>query len=189
MGYTGYEVVLQYVPWLAVPAIALVVLLIVRKMVRRSVNRNVRAQGIMSGMSMMDLDQMRRQGQLSDEEYKRVRQTLARKELERSRQRAQSGDPRDILAQIELNPDSARQFITPEPDPVATKPPAPAPPEEAADDLVLEFPTAAPPQAARPKPASAPRPAQANPPRDIDILLKKGIISREEYDRLRKFVE
>jgi uncharacterized protein YutE (UPF0331/DUF86 family) len=183
----GYEIVYQYLPWIGLPLLGIVVLMIVRKMYKSSVNRKLRSMGMASGMSMMDIDQMAKKGMISPEEYRRIRHSLARHELDRTQQKLQSERERALIAQAEFDPEAARLLLAQNNPPAKPRPAIKHSAPQTAPGGSSPGARLSPPPLGPPIGAPTGPPA-GTPPRDIDILLKKGIITGEEYERMKKFI-
>lgn len=203
--------------WSLLMTVGIIALFFMRLYLRSSVNKKVRSIKGSPAMSMMDIDQMRKRGLVNDEEFKSIRHALAEREVHTERRRKQTERERAILAEVEHDPDAARKLLAPElqtahretrvapappPEPQAT-PAAQRPgrlqasptwPATPAGALSGNNNAAA--RVARPASSAAPEPAAApsnggngDKPGDLDVLLDKGAITLEEYDRLRAFFQ
>lgn len=194
------EAVLNYLPYGIGLTVALVGLFILRLIFRSIINRRVRAIKDDPAMSMMDIDRMRKRGLVDETEYRAIRRALAESEIDKERRRQQAERDKLILAQVEHDPEAAKLLLSPE----YQSPPAAPPPHPVAAPAVKGLaprPALAATGAPR-SPRSAPQPVSAvpapqaqpsaAPPRrlsDLDVLLEKGAITLEEYDRLRAFMD
>lgn len=137
----GIGIVAEYLPYF-IGAGVLIVLLIVATFILRAWSRSrVASIGASGGgaMGFGDIDAMLRKGLISKEEHARIRNRLATREVERSRQQESADRDRILIAQIERDPSVARELLPPE--------------------------------------ANA---------RDIDRMLEMGMITREQYEKLRR---
>lgn len=187
--------VMNYVPWGIGLTLALAGLFVARLIFRSLINRRVRSIKDAPAMSMMDIETMRKRGLVDETEFRAIRRALAESEIAKERRRLQAERDKFILAQIETDPEAARLLLPPELQGAGGEPqPAAAPARQAAARSMISaaavatraIPPAAPPQK---KPQSAPL---AAPPRrlgELDVLLEKGAITLEEYDRLRAFMD
>lgn len=194
-------------------AIALAALVIVKIGWKGIVTRSVRSQQAQSGMDFGTLDKMKGAGAISDEEAKKIRQAMARQMLQHTEEERRALEERSILAQAAYDPDAARALLpeqyrdknnTPAPAGDARKKPEPAPEPEPeiklerpsdlgifatpADDAPRPAPSATTPlfnketpETARQKPHQKPQPKG-----ELEILLEKGVLTREQYDALKK---
>jgi hypothetical protein len=226
---------------------AIVFIFVGRLVLRSMVNKRVHGVS-MIGMTFGDIERMKKEGLISEAEYKEIRHKMAKRELEAQTQEKKKLQAGQILAAIEADPSLATTLLPPGSErakaalanrseaPLPSPPPAiqqqrtanrseivdleHSVPPEAATSPVIESdledeeydtdplrtmqsppsPTArAPqiqtpaPQRTQPQPARPPsRPASAAGPKkqlDIDSLLAKGLISKDEYDRLAELIE
>ncbi len=171
----------------AVMGTVAVIALIIFAYILHSLSRRG-SSGLPGSMSFMDVEQMRKKGLISEQEYKHIRSKLAQRELERSKDQERIEKERGIIAQVEQNPALAHTLLTHEElEKVRAR--------EAQKGMQRPGGQAQP--AAAPS-MNMPRVAQARmeettegekKKREIDILLEKGAITRDEYDRLKKFFE
>lgn len=96
--------------WALSVTLGLAGLFIVRLYMRAKLKKEMMAREAMS-MSMMDIDTMRKRGLVSEAEYKAIRHALAEREVDKERRRKQAERERAILAQVESDPDAARQLL------------------------------------------------------------------------------
>jgi uncharacterized membrane protein len=125
----------------AVGAIFVAILLIIFTFIwRRIVAGRVRSQTTIPGMDFTDVERMRKEGLVNEEEYKTIKRKVAERTLAETRKDRQSAEDEMILRQAAVNPDAVRQFVAPETD------------EGEAET-------------ARPAPATRPAPGRSAPPR------------------------
>ncbi|MEN6626430.1 MAG: hypothetical protein ABFD69_09405 [Candidatus Sumerlaeia bacterium] len=219
----GIDYLTQWIPYV-IGAVVLVIAFTV--LWGPIVKRNVRQQTF-TGITVQDIDKMRREGLISEDEYKLIKHKAAERELDSMRQQTNADRERQILAEAVINPEAARKLLPPDAAP-ETKPrplqqPAPAPPAPAAPesapapqatsdlfnwgdplagiDIVKEAPAppdggvtrphpgkikVPPPQGFAPAPQAAPAPEPAG---ELEILLQKGAITREDYERLKSLIK
>lgn len=148
---------------------ALFVLFIVILVVRYIAERRVRSTYREAGIRHEDLDRMERTGLLSDEERARVREAVAR----HAREEAEAALAARAAARKKKTNAGAAEAL------LAREIPLPETPS----------PAARPPRASAPSPPGPPPPGPPPAPRpgalDIEALLERGLITREEYERLR----
>src|SRR5262245_33308331 len=115
---TGFDKVFgklgSSLPWLIVATLILIFLIILMFLWRAISKNKRRLGGFESAMKFQDLDAMRKKGLLTDEEYKNVRQSLAKRELERGSTEANAERTRKLMMEVAVNPEAARKFLTPE---------------------------------------------------------------------------
>ncbi|MCE5228971.1 hypothetical protein LLG95_05165 [bacterium] len=209
----GYDYMMRLLPWAMVGTVVGVLLIIVAKIMGKSVER--RSREPFTGMTVQDIDKMRRDGVISEEEYKKIRHKAAERELESMRQQNEAEQDRLILAEVELNPDAARKLLKPEQFaqqiPAPIKPPAAQQPDISAFDWGDPLATAEPPDAVarasarddqpvspeakstvtHPQPGKIRippphlEPKKEEPAGELELLLQKGAITREDYDRFK----
>ena len=208
----GIDSYYRLIPWALLGTSALIALMIFWKIWKRTVSRKVRSIEDGSAMSMMDVDTLRKRGLISEEEYRRIRSTLASREVERTQKRQRQVKEQMLLSQVEKNPLAAYQLLD------LDGPAAPEPPAPQSRPAASPNPASAPsPVEPRPRPAASAPPSMNMPrvvqarnearraqagstspnapqeasakPRDLDLLLEKGAITPEEYQRLKKFFE
>lgn len=203
-------------PWVAGVTIGLIVLLILKFFLRSSVSHKVRSIKDGPAMSMMDIDQMRKRGLVSEEEYRAIRHSLAGGEVERERRRLQAEREKTILAQVEKDPEAARLLLqtgqqetpakpAPKAQPAPQRPqqaqpqprpqqpqPRPQPQAQPGDPLAgvqpgdpLTHPTRIVQRPAAPQPQPQPALQPKNQTSELDLLLQQGVISPEQYQRLK----
>jgi len=192
----GNQGFLENLPYVILVTVALIGLLIFRVVWKSMVTRKVRRLGLDSGMSMMEIDRMRKKGIIDETEYRRIRSALAHHEVARNEDQQRIAKERAIIAQIEANPELARELIEPRPGerprpPLNSAPPSPPQPGRPGALAEPSYPVGDPGQwpdpLARTPPPQAPAPPSK--PSDLDLLLAKGAISKEEYARLKKLTE
>jgi uncharacterized membrane protein len=205
-GFSQYLV--EFMPYIigsAVLIIAFIVFLNLYKPFARNKIKNIKT----SGMTFMDIEQMRKAGLLSEEEYRNVRRKVGERELADARRKATLEEQAAILERARLDPDAARELLTPAELAIAQARRAAAEAGEAEPagaarppKLEPERPVLRPPRPSMKMPRvleerrlaqaenqSAPASGEARKAGELEILLKKGAISREEYDRLKKYVK
>jgi len=136
---------------------AVIFLMLLRKIMRSRAPR-----GALPGLDLGSVEDMRRKGLVSEEEARRIRGVVVKQTLQREELKAASGEgggSLDLAVALAL----------------ADKPAAPPRPSR----------TPAEPAAAAPTPASGTGAPKAKP-LDLDQLLERGLITREEYDRLTR---
>lgn len=178
----GGDYLLRVVPWVIGVSVLFILLFLSMKIWRAVFGSKVRSIGFETGMKFQDLDTMRKKGLLSEEEYQRARHSLARHETERTANEREMARTAQLMQEVAVNPEAARKFLTDEP---ATAPTAGAMPR--APQPAMNNPRVV--QARNAARTAPPEATTLNKPRDIDLLLEKGAITQEEYDRLRKFFE
>ena len=146
-----------------------------------------RRAGGRSGFSMdadfhvQDVDALARRGVLTPDERRRVMQAVARREMTREENAKHAGDDRELMSLLQSDPEAARDLLakrerqsTPKTPPLTPSPtnktPGPSSPTPRKD-------------APKSREGAAPK------SRELDILLEKGAISREDYDRLTRALE
>ncbi|MFH0794919.1 MAG: hypothetical protein V2A74_12910 [bacterium] len=171
---------------------AIIVLFIVSKWIKAGVTRRVTRLSVF-GMGFDDLEHMKRSGLISEDEIKMVRRRMSERILEAAKE-DKVGDKNRFLAE-QLAQQLAAGSSAPGSDNQApwTRPRGPVPP-----DLVPSqggSPTHAPPQtpvvphSSKVKSDLSSGKSSGAKPVDLDSLRQKGIISDEEYQRLRDFFE
>ena len=105
---------LDIMPWVLGVTISLMVLFIFWKFWRKVSDRKVRRTGQISGMQFQDIDRMKKQGVISEEEYRSIRRAMANREVQGMAERKKLEEEQQILERAEINPDALRQLLTPE---------------------------------------------------------------------------
>lgn len=213
-GIPGGDLIARMLPWVIGATVAFIALFLTLKIWRAFFSRKVQSIGVETGMRFQDIDSLRRKGLISEEEYKKIRRSLASQESERDTDEREAERTQALMREVAVNPDAARKFLTPEQLAEAQGSSRPAPPAASGAPPDEPYPPAAvpasmnnprvvrarneyraqtaagagAPAAASSAPNSA-TPAPAGKPRDIDVLLAKGAITQEEYDRLRQFFD
>lgn len=164
------------------------------------------------GIDFGQIDRVRDKAGLSEAEYKAIRQSIARRELERQSDQSRIEQERAILEQAALNPEAARQLLEGQPAPSqAAKPqivetqtmPEPIdektrienelraqlgletePTDQVTHTNVDSQPTTELTQLNEPEPKPAP-PESRQVKTELDTLYEKGILNQEEYERLK----
>jgi hypothetical protein len=189
------SIYLQTLPYALIATCAVIAgaifLVIVRKMTRFHAPR-----GHLPGFDLSALGDMRKKGLLSEEEFRRLRDVVVRQAVEGEKQPpASDTDPQlaAVLAAaatggalIERKAKVARAMMETRPAPSVT-PNVAAPTHPAAapaPDAAHARPSPQP--AATSLPESDTAESKKNKPLDIEALLERGLISREEYERLRQ---
>ena len=197
-------------------ALLLVALILVKIIAKAAISKKVR-KVVSIGMTLEDLERMRRTGFIYDEEYQRARAKVAERvlesklpkstlpaetalqaalsELEQERATAQTapsapGPPGAARgAQTPPAAAAAQPAAAPPPAPTPAKPPQAAPaPQPQAAALAPATPAKAPQRApAAPSAAPTPKRPQAPPPFDLEKLRASGAIDEAEYQRLRAY--
>ncbi len=172
-------------PWVVGVTALLIVLFIFAKFWKAAVSHKVSNQTFL-GMTVQDIDKMRRDGVISEAEYKTIRHKAAERELESSRHKDEAERERIILAEAEIDPDAARKLLKPEqirkssaPAPAAAQPPAEPVTTAGWGDPLAGL--------AGPESGVAPPPAE--PPGELELLLEKGAITREDYERFKSMMK
>lgn len=196
-------------PWVAGASAVFVILFIFAKVWKATVSHKV-ANQTFTGMTVQDIDKMRRDGIISEAEYKTIRHKAAERELESLRHKEEAERERLILSEAAINPDAARKLLKPEQiqkppvaepriDPVAPQAQQQEKPYKMFDwgdplASVDESPT---PAASAQHSASIthPQPGKIRvpPPQaektaasgELELLLEKGVITREDYERFK----
>lgn len=197
--FEGIDLYYRVIPWAVLGTAALIVLLVFWKIWKRMVTKKVQSIGDGSAMSMMDVDRLRKKGLVSEEEHRRIRSALASREVERTRKKQRQEQERMLLSQVEQNPLAAYQLLeldqqAPAPPAARPRPVSPSAPPSAEEGKARQ--DASPPAMNMPRVVQARNealtpqaPGVSSKPRDIDMLLEKGAITPEEYQRLKKFFE
>jgi uncharacterized membrane protein len=189
--------------WAASVPVLVVLFFFARLVIRSLVNKRVHSiETFTSGL--LDLDSMRRKGMISEEEYKTMRKRVAERQLQQLNEQTASRNTMQVLTAIERNPSLAGKLLPEVAQAAGTRgagenrelpstPPSPEapllrkPPPSRADVLPgdpLSDPRfveqAAPPRGGH---------RRKRPPLDLDSMLAKGLISKEEYERLLSLQE
>jgi len=219
------SIYLQTLPY-ALIATGAVIAGVIFLVIFRKLTRFHAPRGHLPGFNLSALEDMRKKGLLSEEEFRRLRDVVVRQTMEGEEQPpARDTDPQlaAVLAAASADAASARaasadaasmgRALIEKKTKVArgmmeTRPAPPVAPNVAAPTFGGRESGAAPPHApARPAAVPAPDVAPAGPspqpaatslpesdtgeskkskPLDIEALLERGLISREEYERLRQ---
>lgn len=100
-----------YIYAILIPVLVAIIF-IGRLVLRSAVNKKV--HGISTiGMTFGDIDKMRKEGLISEQEYKEIRQKMARRELENQTGEKKKLNAAQILAAIEAEPELAKTLIGP----------------------------------------------------------------------------
>jgi hypothetical protein len=91
--------------------IALFFAIIVTMIVKGYFSRRVRNTTFDSGMSFMSIDAMRKQGLISEEEYKAIRRKVADRALADATPKEQSERERQLLKLAAIDPDAVRELL------------------------------------------------------------------------------
>ncbi len=67
-----------------------------------------------AGLSVPEIERMKREGLINEEEFKRIKAKAAQRALEQSRRQSNPEHDREILAEVAANPDAALKLLTPE---------------------------------------------------------------------------
>lgn len=214
-----YVNMMRWMPWIIGACVAvLAVALLWGPIMKRNVQRQT-----FSGMTVQDIEKMRKDGLISEDEYKKIKHKTAERDLDSMRHETDAEREKQILAEAEFNPDAARKLLTPEvlaeakqrspiikpaepapapqPAPIAAKPAAAKP---TSDVFNWGDPLSGAGEHAQPKETPAPAvgvthpapgkirippPQPAQPIGELEILLQKGAISREDYERLKNLIK
>lgn len=179
--------VAMYLPYGIALTLALIALFLVRLVIRSMINKRVRSIRGAPAMSMMDIDKMVKKGLLSEAETRALRHSLAQSEVDKERRRQQSEREKILLAQVAVDPEAARLLLNNDSVTDRKARPVLAAPANATTPAGTTAPRPSP--AAAPAKPAANAPAAVGHPTDLDILLEKGAISREEYERLKSFFQ
>ena len=135
--------------------IAMIILFLLARLLKNNINKKVRKIDVIT-MDLKDLEKMRRTGLISEDEYKKAKSKIV-----------------GILSAKLGAPGEAEKS-------------EPAPPREKPSHAGKKFQEPKPPIKTQPAPVSAPKKKEKKkkPLVDIDDLLEKGLISKEEYNRL-----
>jgi len=114
MDFLGSYYLIDIMPWALGTTVAFILLLIFWKMWRRIVTNKVRRMGGVSGMQMQDADALKKKGLITPEEHRKIRQSMANREMEHMSAQRRDEHEREILAQAEINPDAVVGLLTPE---------------------------------------------------------------------------
>ena len=175
------------------PVLALL-LIFGRLALRSLVNRRVKATST-SSMGFGDLDEMRRTGLISDEEYKTMRSSIAHRAVDKHEAKDDGMGTEQMLAAIQADPSVAKAMITPGSQ--RARGPAAGAGREAgeAPPVSPELPASVPAGARQAQPADSEDRIKesgilnSGDPRELDDLLAKELISQEEYDRLASLMD
>ncbi len=189
--------VMEMLPLLLLATVAAFFIIIFIKIYAPFAARQVQNRQGVAGISMQDIERMRREGLISEDEFKQVRRKAAQRELEAGQKRQQIDLDRQILAEVEINPEAARKLLAPQQLTEAQPRDEAIPPTQPAAGPSSE--PAKHPRPGRlrvPPPPDLPAPAEevdeipdkSAGKRDLDLLFEKGAISRAEYERLSKFI-
>src|SRR5262249_42227898 len=108
-GYLSY--VKQLAPYLATVTIILVVMIV------WTIKTGKKIRKVKPGeLTMLSVDEMKKKGLLTQEEFEKVRKRAAERELERIKAAGGSGGAQDLLIMQEamVNPDAVKKLMTPE---------------------------------------------------------------------------
>ncbi len=195
----------------------IVILFLLRLLIRSAVNKRVKSIHA-DGMGFMDVEQMRKKGLITEEEYKGVRKRLAERQLKQMKEQEESKKTVELLHAVEMNPELARTLI-----PIESKPNPPSlqsaaiksPPSPSSSNPSHSPSPSSPPPPTFSTPSTAeqsseivtpgdplsdprylkkiaPSPAsteKSKKSKDLEDLFAKGLISREEYNRLATLYE
>jgi len=176
---------------------------------RALVNKRVKGVGV-PGMSFGGIDQMKKKGMITEEEYKQIRRKLALRELERVQESEAGAEAGQMLRAIEVDPSLAKSLLPPSSEvaraamaglgnPGGAVEEAPSRQEDhqqTVQPAQVEPPSTVQGQPARQQPPPVALPAQVQGPpaqspaggsaetKELDTLFLKGLISKQEYDRL-----
>lgn len=177
-GGGGVEGLLQdMVLWGGVFLGAMVILFFVQKILAVLIGRQVKGVLPETAIDTDDVEKMARTGLLSDEEKERVRKAIVRQTLAASQAAVARTAPMSaealLLAEAEKQKRAAGEGGS---EPEAPKP-SPVLPAARAN-----------PQAAdrAQEPTGLAKPARTKPAVDLDALLEKGLITKEEYEQLSR---
>jgi uncharacterized membrane protein len=192
------DILAQYLPYV-IAALVIFILLVIFLMIYKPFARNKMKHIRPSGMTMGDIEKMRKEGLVSEEEYRKIRRKMSEREVGEVRAKANTEMQKALLDQAKVDPEAARQLWTPEElaqiearqAAAGTKPAAPAQSSRERPTLRPVEPSMNMPRVAQERRrAEAPNQAGApSQPGELDLLLQKGAISPEEYERLKKFVK
>lgn len=142
-------------------------------------------------MMFTDIEKMKNAGLIDEEEYRKIRSRAAHQELERSKEKERIERDLILVDQAKVNPDLAREMLTEEEIQSAAVHKKEL---EALRHHTAESPAGPQAQAQRPSPPPAPKetppattPEAPSRESELDTLLQKGAIGKEEYERLKKF--
>ena len=166
VSFWDIEYVTDMLPWVVGATAVFLVLFIFVKIWKAAVSNKVKSIGTQAGMTMQDIDSMKGRGLISEEEQRRIRQTMARRILEEGREARRAQQEQEILLEAQIDPDAVRKLVDRPPSDEQLAPPRPQAP--AASEL------------SEPTPSAQPRKLG-----QLEVLLEKGAISLEEYERLK----
>lgn len=161
----------ELVLWAVALLVGMIILFFVQKVVRAAIDSKVRGVRWQVGIAPDTLDRMSRTGLLSEEEMKKVRQAIARAQMEEAKSAIESRQAKEKGAAAK--PVKATVAA------VAGAESLDAPPREARPPVAEPARTAAP-SAGRSSKAPAEKAGI-----HLEDLLARGLITREEYERLR----
>lgn len=166
--------------------------------------RNTQQQSV-AGMHFTDVERMRKEGLISEEEYRSIKRKVAERTLAQTKAESDVARDRMILEQAAINPDAVRELIDAKKAARKAEQEAAAPRQRpAATEATAGDPLAG--LSREPAQGTAPQPSMNNPRvvaekqraaadratggegnSELDLLFEKGAISREEYERLKSF--
>ena len=180
--------------------LAILVLLFLMRLAR---GKSRHSESLPNLMMFSDIEKMKKEGMISEEEYRRIRGRAAEKELARSKEEDRVEREISQLEKVRLNPDMARDLLSEEDlrRAAARKKELEALRKGKARETELPTPEFEPGPVVPTKPASAPpSPPKTAPPHapasaapgnrmsELDILLEQGAISKTDYMRLKKII-
>ncbi|OPZ09165.1 MAG: hypothetical protein BWZ08_00640 [candidate division BRC1 bacterium ADurb.BinA292] len=107
----GIDYIMEMLPWALGVFVALVLLFIFWKIWRAVVSNRVRKIQTAAGMQFSDIDRMRKTGGITEEEYKRIRQAMARQTMQAMEEQRRIEAERSIFERARMNPEAAREFL------------------------------------------------------------------------------
>jgi len=102
-----------YYPYL-IAAVVIVITLYIVMYIRRPMVRNKIHNTQVSGMTIGDIDRMRKEGLLSEEEFRRVRRKMSEREVSSMLNKTKLDAQSMILEAAKTDPSAALQLLTPE---------------------------------------------------------------------------
>ena len=181
--------------WSGILIIVMIVMVILIILVRKALRRPPAAYVEAPGLDLDDLDSISGKGLLTDEEKRRVKKAILRQVLaqqEASREAAKpAGGPADLAGFLAAGAGRSETTARPSPEARGSDASYPVRAAKAAEPLGVKSPPAALPRRAAPPPADLPQRSSSPPTRkgaaavDVEALFRKGIITEEEYRRLR----